>query len=82
MKQEIFEIVLCLSKQTSDVSFEIEKFMEILLKDTEVDLDQLHEDLMFFCKMLCNCNGEQERYRVAQARYIYLKNLYGIYFEE
>ena len=82
MKKEIFEIVLSLSKQIGNVAWEIEKLMEILLKDTDADLNQLHEDLFFFSKMLKNSNEEQEKYEVARVRYIYLKNLYGIYFEE
>lgn len=55
--------------------------MEILLKETNINLNQLHEDLMFFCKLFINCNNENERWKIAQARYLYLKNIYGAYFE-
>lgn len=82
MKKEIFEIVLSLSKQTGDVSWEIEKFMEILLKDTDADLNQLHEDLMLFVKILTNCDTDNQRYNVCRTRYVYLEQIYGIYFEE
>jgi hypothetical protein len=78
----MFQIVLDLSKNTGDVSWNIVEMMKILLKDTDVDLEQLYEDLRFFCIMLHNCNTENEKYYIAQARYIYLKNHYGIYFED
>lgn len=81
MKKEIFETVLKLSKQRCCVSLEIESFMKALLKGTRADLNQLHEDLMFFEVLLHECDNE-EKYTIAEARYIYLKRNYSVYFFE
>ena len=56
--------------------------MKALLKGTRADLNQLHENLMFFEVLLHECCDNEEKYTIAQARYIYLKRNYSVYFFE
>lgn len=79
MKKEIFDVVLKLSCNPADISYEIEKFMEILLQDTSADLNILHEDLMFFMHLNMHCPNN--RREIGRIRSNYLKSRYSAYFE-
>lgn len=81
MQKEMFEAVLALSNVVEDVDWHLEQMLKILLKDTGANLEDLHEELRFFCIALHNCKNEWEKHKIAAAREIYLKNRYEIYFQ-
>ena len=70
-----------LSRNIGNVSWDIEQMLRILLKDTEADLEQLHNSLLFFATALDNCKNDWQKHTITDARWIYLKNRYGIYIE-
>ena len=82
MKNEMFKIVLDLSDYVNDVSWYIEKIMKVLLKDTDANLETLHDYLMMFSIMEHECKSSQEEYYIRKARTLYLKNRYSDYFNQ
>lgn len=78
MKREVFEAVMELSKR-SESHYEIEKLMVALLRDTDADLEQLHEILYFFLKMF-QCCDTNSHYYIRQVRTAFLENVYGKHY--
>lgn len=71
-----------MSHTTGDISWILEEMLKILLEGSEADLDALHEQIMFFSIAMGNCQEDWEKQKIATARWVFLKNRYGIYFGE